>query len=327
MADPDDAALRARVQRLREAAAAVVCPRCPRGSGAAAGAGLPAAAVAHGVACHGDSLAAAVSAVLGAGGDLLFAGGLNTPAAARPVPAEDAGAGVRDALMLARPGEGAGDGAGDSSEEAETGRALLRLEWEARGAVSDLRACGEAAPRGWRFAKWHARRDGRLHTVLAAHGRLVFARALRRAPRMAYVTGLFSAEEAAAIIAVAAPNLHPSRVVAHSRAESGGAPVEVERETRSSWSCKVDVTHDCVRHVLQRTCMLLGVDPGQAEAVQVVRYQPVRGDAVSRASGVGGLACAFINDHSGGSRLLLLLLGGTGSILDGSGCKFELLTD
>jgi hypothetical protein len=92
---------------------------------------------------------------------------------------------------------------------------------------------------------------------------------------MAYISRLFSPAEAAAVIAFATPTLHPSRVVSHNRVASEGVGVETSTDVRSSWSTKVEVSHDSVRHVLQRVCAILGLDPAQAEAAQVVRYEPV----------------------------------------------------
>ena len=126
-----------------------------------------------------------------------------------------------------------------------------------------------------RYTKWREQVGDEMRTVLACHGRLVYGTSLRKRPRMAYIRQLFSPAEAAAVIDFATPTLHPSRVVSHDRVVSGGAGVEVSKETRSSWSTKVEVSHASVRHILQRVCALLTLDPAQAEAAQVVRYQPV----------------------------------------------------
>ena len=94
------------------------------------------------------------------------------------------------------------------------------------------------------------------------------------------IHNFISKEEAAAIVDVAAPELHPSLVVRHQTAKRGdtaGGDTAVHGEAtagRTSHNCRVSSSHPIVRAAIQRAAYLCGLEPSHAEPAQVVRYLP-----------------------------------------------------
>lgn len=172
---------------------------------------------------------------------------------------------------------------------------LVRLELELRdGVPSDLRPSRfPSLPPAWAFVSW---RDPlrQANRFVSCHGRLLKVRQISRHPRVAVISNFLTREEAADIVAAAAPELHPSLVVRH-RSEpelrpddydSRRPPVDAapapatatvpgERsEGRTSWNCRVSSTHAAVRGAIQRASYLCGLLPAHVEPAQVVRYLP-----------------------------------------------------
>ena len=166
---------------------------------------------------------------------------------------------------------------------------LVRLELELRdGVPSDLRPSRfPSLPPAWAFVSW---RDPlrRANRFVSCHGRVLKVRQISRHPRVAVISNFLTREEAADIVAAAAPELHPSLVVRRrperdvrrddSRQPSvDAAPAAVpgERsEGRTSWNCRVSSTHAAVRGAIQRASYLCGLLPSHVEPAQVVRYLP-----------------------------------------------------
>ena len=172
---------------------------------------------------------------------------------------------------------------------------LLALELELRGAVSCFR--GAKGLECWQYVwldgapSWEGegcQEPGGGRRRLACHGSVVVQHALSASrPAVRQAEPLLGSEAAAAIVALAAPLLHPSRVVS-AQGEGGGtvpcsrtkgASAEGVRAKctpgRTSHSCKVAPSaHPALRALVQRCAFLLGTTPAHAEPVQVLRYLP-----------------------------------------------------
>jgi len=86
---------------------------------------------------------------------------------------------------------------------------------------------------------------------------------VHQAPRIMVAEGLFSADEARRIRAVALPLLHPSLVV--TRNPESGAARSTRFAGRTSHSCRVKAAADPVlKALVQRCAFLLNVQPAQA---------------------------------------------------------------
>lgn len=156
---------------------------------------------------------------------------------------------------------------------------LVRHEMATTGAPpSDLRDF-PSLPKPWRFVAWRdpLRQNQRF---VSCHGRLMKVKQVSRHPRLAVIHNFISKEEAAAIVDVAAPELHPSLVVRHQTAKRGdtaGGDTAVHGEAtagRTSHNCRVSSSHPIVRAAIQRAAYLCGLEPSHAEPAQVVRYLP-----------------------------------------------------
>ena len=124
--------------------------------------------------------------------------------------------------------------------------------------------------------------------IVSCHGRVLKVRQISRHPRVAVISNFLTREEAADIVAAAAPELHPSLVVRRRperdvrRDDSRQPPIDAapaavpgERsEGRTSWNCRVSSTHAAVRGAIQRASYLCGLLPSHVEPAQVVRYLP-----------------------------------------------------
>lgn len=129
-----------------------------------------------------------------------------------------------------------------------------------------------------------AREAGERARMLACHGSLIlFVPRLRTTPRLSLAENLISAVDAQAVIELATPTLHPSRVVA--KRQTGEQRVRTRQQLRhdaaesvpgrTSHSCKVSPhAHPALRALVQRVSFLLGLTPAHAEPVQVLRYLP-----------------------------------------------------
>ena len=166
---------------------------------------------------------------------------------------------------------------------------LVRLELELRdGVPSDLRPSRfPSLPPAWAFVSW---RDPlrQANRFVSCHGRVLKVRQISRHPRVAVISNFLTREEAADIVAAAAPELHPSLVVRRRperdvrRDDSRQPPIDAapaavpgERsEGRTSWNCRVSSTHAAVRGAIQRASYLCGLLPSHVEPAQVVRYLP-----------------------------------------------------
>ena len=156
---------------------------------------------------------------------------------------------------------------------------LVRHEMATTGAPpSDFRDF-PSLPKAWRFVAWRdpLRQNQRF---VSCHGRLMKVKQVSRHPRLAVIHDFISKEEAAAIVDVAAPELHPSLVVRHQTAKRGdtaGGDTAVHGEAtagRTSHNCRVSSSHPIVRAAIQRAAYLCGLEPSHAEPAQVVRYLP-----------------------------------------------------
>ena len=158
---------------------------------------------------------------------------------------------------------------------------LVRHETATTGAPpSDFRDF-PSLPKAWRFVAWRdpLRQNQRF---VSCHGRLMKVKQVSRHPRLAAIHNFISKEEAAAIVELAAPELHPSLVVRHQTDAAGGdtdcvgdkAAVGEATAGRTSHNCRVSSSHPIVRAAIQRAAYLCGLEPSHAEPAQVVRYLP-----------------------------------------------------
>ena len=159
---------------------------------------------------------------------------------------------------------------------------LVRHEMATTGAPpSDLRDF-PSLPKPWRFVAWRdpLRQNQRF---VSCHGRLMKVKQVSRHPRLAVIHNFISKEEAAAIVDVAAPELHPSLVVRHhtepgadddAAGDDAAGTAGEATAGRTSHNCRVSSSHPIVRAAIQRAAYLCGLEPSHAEPAQVVRYLP-----------------------------------------------------